>query len=373
MSSNKFILERSLLRRADILLTGDKSLTSLGIRAATASRYSHAALYIGGTTIEATLDGVFSKSPQRLIFDRATDILVLRAKRPISEEEVNAICDYAQSKVGSLYSVNEAITVRARSLLRHKESERQFCSRLVAKSFEHANFDLINLRNPAFCTPRQLSLCKAFEPVLGVVRPASEAEVTFAMTEDPNQTHQRQTFDWLGKVRHLVSENEELAKKWDIQTLNDVNSFLLAHPEYDQQISEFMQSSGYLEFYKIESITNPHRYSSKLLIHQLRQIEDPGDYIDDELEKEPGLFRRFGTMQYQLSQLYKEKNLNFFWLQIRLYNNMLKEILIRVSVVRDTYLSLRMPEEAQNLNSTIEAVASVVRQGQELLDGHRPI
>lgn len=43
MSVRKYILERSLLQPADIILTGDKGGVSLSVRAATISRYSHAA------------------------------------------------------------------------------------------------------------------------------------------------------------------------------------------------------------------------------------------------------------------------------------------------------------------------------------------
>lgn len=373
MSSDKFILELSLLRPADIILTGNKTLTSLGIRAATASRYSHAALYIGGTTIEATLDGVFSKSPQRLLFDRATDVLVLRSKRPLSRDEAHAICDYAQSKVGSLYSIPEAITVKARSLLNHKDSDRQFCSRLVAKSFEHANFDLMNLRSPAFCTPRQLSLCKAFEAVEGVVRPASAQEIAFAMTEDPAQENLRQTYEWLGKVRKLVTQTPELAKKWDIQAQNDVNDFLVAHPEYDDQVSEFLKSSGYLEFYTIESRKNPHRYKADLFLARIKRTSEPDEFIDSELSKEPDLFRRYGIMQHSLATLYKETNLTFFRLLVQLYNSMINEILTRITVVKSTLRTLRLNEQANSLNPMINAVKALVREGREALRGVPPV
>lgn len=369
MSARKYILERSLLQPADIILTGDKGGVSLSVRAATISRYSHAAIYVGDTTIEATMAGVFSKNPQRLIFDRPTDVLVLRAKRPLSEVEARAICSFAQSKVGSLYALNEAITIKLRTLLRHQDSKQQFCSRLVAKSYEHAEFDLMNLRNPAFCTPKQLALCKAFEPVKGVVRPASEAEIKFAGSDDPAQENLRLLYDWLNKVRELVSQSKELHDKWDIQSQHEVDEFLLSHPEHDDQISAYVENSGYLEFYTIDSRQNPYRYKFELFMHRLSQVEEPGEFIDDELSKEPSIFHRFATMQHYFSEQYKTKQLKFFKLNIQLYNNMLSEILVRTSVVHEALMALNLIEEARSLEASIDAISSVVREGHETLRG----
>lgn len=368
MSVRKYILERSLLELADIILTGDKGGVSLSVRAATMSRYSHAAIYVGDTTIEATMAGVFSKNPQRLIFDRLTDVLVLRAKRPLSELETRAICSYAQSKVGSLYALNEAITIRLRTLLRHQDSKQQFCSRLVAKSYEYAEFDLMNLRNPAFCTPKQLALCKAFEPVKGVVRPASDAEVAFAESDDPAQENFRQIYEWLDKVRALVSQKKELAEQWDIQTQNDVVPLLSAHPEYDSQISEYMQDSGYLEFYTIDARKNPFRYKADLFIHQISQVEDMSEAIHEELAKEVNLFNRYASNQHHFCELFKENNLKFFRLHIQLYNNMLSEILLRVLVIRDALVYFEELDSAESLESSIRIVESAVNDGHKVLN-----
>ena len=368
MSVRKYILERSLLQPADIILTGDKGGVSLSVRAATISRYSHAAIYVGDTTIEATMAGVFSKNPQRLIFDRLTDVLVLRAKRPLSELETRAICSYAQSKVGSLYALNEAITIRLRTLLRHQDSKQQFCSRLVAKSYEYAEFDLMNLRNPAFCTPKQLALCKAFEPVKGVVRPASDAEVAFAESDDPAQENFRQIYEWLDKVRALVSQKKELAEQWDIQTQNDVVPLLSAHPEYDSQISEYMQDSGYLEFYTIDARKNPFRYKADLFILQISQVEDMSEAIHEELAKEVNLFNRYASNQHHFCELFKENNLKFFRLHIQLYNNMLSEILLRVLVIRDALVYFEELDSAESLESSIRIVESAVNDGHKVLN-----
>ena len=233
------------------------------MKISTASRYSHAAIYVDGTTIEATLGGVFSKSAQRLAFDQPTDVAILRSRRPLSREQTEQICMFARSKTGSLYALNEAITVRARSILKIEETRKQFCSRLVAQAYEHIGYNFINLRSPSYCTPRQLSLCKAFEKVKDAVRIATDDEISFAESEDPNMENQRQTFEWLNKVRALA-KTATATTQVDIQTLNDVNDFLIENPSFDGKISSWVKESGYLEFHDHDEKTNTYRYNKEL-------------------------------------------------------------------------------------------------------------
>jgi hypothetical protein len=365
MSAQKFILERSLLQPADIILTRDKTLVSLGVQLGTIGRYSHAALYVGGTAIEATLEGVFSKNPQRMIFDRSTDVLILRAKKNISSDEARIICSYAQSKVGSLYALNEAITMKARSFLNHKDSKQQFCSRLVAVSFQHANFDLVNLRHPAFCTPRQISSCLAFRRVTGIVRPAHPEEVRFANTEDPAQTNFRQIYQWLNKTRALVNADPSLAEKWDIQTQNDVNDFLLAHPEYDKEVSTSVAESGYLDFYKIEEQRNPYRYNADLFWFHLAHAEDAEEFLDSEIDKERDLIHRHTTMQEAFCKLIEKNDLLFFRQHIDLYTNLVSDIAARVKVIRTTLL--RCDLDVDDFDFLLEVLSQMIHKGRNLL------
>ncbi len=214
-----FILERTLLLPGDIILSGDKSLPSLGVKISTASRYSHAALYVGDTMIEATLKGVFSKNIQRLIFERESDVIVLRSKQKLTEENIETICSFARSKTGSLYALDEAITMRIKSALKLDKSKRQFCSRLVAESYAFIGYDFINLRSPSYCSPRQLSLCKSFKKVDEVIRKATNEEIEFCNTQDPNLDNQHRTFKWLDNVRTMIKRESNLCNI-DIQTIN---------------------------------------------------------------------------------------------------------------------------------------------------------
>lgn len=48
---------------------------------------------------------------------------------------------------------------------------------------------------------------------------------------------------------------------------------------------------------------------------------------------------------------------------------MLSEIFVRVSVVREALIELGLIDEAESLEASIDAVASVVREGHEALRG----
>lgn len=365
MPAQKFILERSLLRPADIILSRDKTFISLGVQLGTMGRYSHAALYVGGTAIEATIDGVFSKNPQRMIFNKPTDVLVLRAKKTLLPHEAHVICANAQDKVGSLYALNEAITLKARSLLRRENSKQQFCSRLVAMAFDDAGFDLINLRHPPFCTPRQLSLCKAFWPVKGIVRPAEHEEVEFAHTPDPARENQRQMYEWLDKTRELVKRSPELAGTWDIQTQKDVNEFLVSNPKYDKEISRFAEDSGYLQFYKIEQTQNPFRYNAGLFIFHLSHADEPDEFLDAEIDKEKELVRRYTQMQEIYCQLFQKTGLMYFRQHLVLYTDLVSDIAVRISVIRDVLLKLGLDPEP--MPQLLEVLGLMVKAGRKLV------
>lgn len=327
-----FILERDLLQPGDIILTGDKSLTSIGVKISTFSRYSHAAIYVEDTMIEATLKGVFSKNTQRIIGKSETDIAVYRSKKKLSEKEIDMICAYARSHVGSLYALDEAIMMRLKSALKLEKTKRQFCSRLVAESYAHIGYDFINLRNPSYCTPRQLSLCKAFDKVDGVLRKATPEEIEFSQTVDPNDENHRRTYEWLNNVRNMT-KTEDRFQGVDIQSINDVNEFLISYPECDTRVAAFMKASGYLEHYNEDTKINPHRYNEQLFIFAMTQLHDIQGFLDFELSKESGMFKKFTYMLNAYINLLRQNNLECFRLHLRLYINLLTGVYVRLNVI----------------------------------------
>lgn len=361
----KYVLDRKRLERGDIILTAEPTKQSRGIRLVTASRYSHAAIWVGGTMIEATLDGVFSKNAQRLLVDEPNYLAVYRSKMPLSTEMQDKICLYAQSKIGTLYTIPEATMMLPMRLLKMPETRRQFCSRLVACAYDSAGFDLKNLRNPAFCSPRQLSLCKAFHKVEGVVVEATPEDIFFAHTPDPNIEHLSQTYQWLNNVRRLVGENPKLSMSFDIQAKNDVDALLIAHPELDIPVTTFMRNTGYLKFFERERVVNPHRYDRIAMIERICKISNPGDFLQEELSKEPGLFKRFANNIDVMIQYVDQQRLEFFIEHLRLYRNLMEEVQVRMEVIAFGFESIGESGTALEVKELIALAKYLVKMADD--------
>lgn len=155
------------LRPADILLsTGDAAVSAV-IRAGSGSRFSHAALYIGGgEIIEAIGEGVVRQSLARAMGDD-TLVSVYRRLR-MSDAQAQQIIRYASTQVGRPYdaagaagagsgsgrgfmitvlaaaivpglgSLTQSALVTADAINQHNPGRSFFCSELVAMAYAEA-------------------------------------------------------------------------------------------------------------------------------------------------------------------------------------------------------------------------------------------
>lgn len=323
-----------MLKPGDVILTSETSLTSKCVRLGTLSKFSHAAIYVGGTIIEATLSGVFSKSPQRLLFDTEEQVLVLRYKKPLSDDQVKRICSYARSKTLSLYTVHEALTLKFRRNLKLPESKKQFCSRLVALAYHENGIILDKIQNPAYCTPKQLSLSKSFERVKDILLEATTSDIEFANTEDPNIKHQRETMEWVNKVRELVSSLQK-ESEFDIQTINDVNEFLTRNPAFDDDVMRFINSGGYLTYYKYDFTKNPYRTNARIFESTANERNDKKHFLNSEISiSEASIYYQPGNLLGYL-KYYKENNLSYFLEHCKLYLNLITATHTRMDILCD--------------------------------------
>lgn len=108
------MLIESDLRPADILLsTGDATVSAV-IRGGTGSRFSHAALYVGGgEIIEAIGEGVVRQSLSRAMSDD-TLVCVYRRLR-MSDAQAQQVIRYASMQVGKAYDAAGAAGAGASS------------------------------------------------------------------------------------------------------------------------------------------------------------------------------------------------------------------------------------------------------------------
>lgn len=351
---NKYMLDYEKLQKGDIILTSGSNLQSKFIRLATISRYSHAAIWVGGTIIEATRKGVFSKNPQRLMVDEAKHLAVYRSKIPLSKEVERKVCEYAQSRVGSLYSIPEAALMLPLRTINVEKSNMEFCSRLVACSYKYAGYDLLNLRNPYFCSPRQLSLCKAFHKIEGLVKKATDDEIAFSNTPDPVLKHQSDTYEWLNNIRAFVKARPELSKNFDIQAQNDVDTLLLRHPELDEAITKVIKKTEYLNFYNYDRSINPYRYDNILMLKRLIHVPHHAeDFLIDELSREPELFVRYEKNTLHAIDRVKKIKLQYFIEQLTLYRNLISESVDKMSVIAFAFQSIGCIHQCERVKKMI--------------------
>ena len=257
----KYLIDHDGLEAGDIILTSDNTSISKIVRLSTNSEFSHAILYVGDSSfIHSDANGVHAGNLQRLLFSSDRNVSVLRVN--CSYNERSKACVFARSKIGTSYSVKDAINAKLK--LKKKESEnRQFCSRLVVQSYEFAGVPLVS--NPVFCTPQEICESHKTYELPIVARPASEAEMIFATGFDLIKKQAEVTNNILINARRITNK--------DIQTLEQILNYLIQEPMYDREISKVIKDSGYLTMWEYEVEKNKWRYDAKLFM-SLPMISD---------------------------------------------------------------------------------------------------
>lgn len=247
-------LDPAKLRPGDIVLTSDHSRVSLAIQTFTRSDISHAMIYVEShSIIDANSEGVHARNTQRLHFPVDCALYVLTPKVPLTPAEVEAICTFARSTVGSQYATLEAI--QAVSPIRARAGRRQFCSRLVAQAYAFAGRPLAS--RPDFVSPGDLLRSRALRRVAeATIELSSEEAEAWAEHPDLTQLMRNTTNTVLGGARRLEPR---------IQTFDDLDAFLVGHPERDVDVLALYEASGYLDVWKADLAQNGWRYDLELM------------------------------------------------------------------------------------------------------------
>lgn len=247
-----FILDIQKLKEGDVFLTAQHGFVSKAVRSFTNSEYSHAILCVGhGSYIHSDSQGVHSANIQRLIFEKPNNVKILR---PNDQKCVKSAVMYARSQVGKAYSVRDAI--RTKTGNQSKPENKQFCSRLVAESFEYAGVHIVE--NSLYCTPEDINRSPAFAEINGMVREASQEELDFASAPNPIQ---RQT----EITNFILSEARRITNK-DIQSMEELSLFVVANPKYSDAIVKVYRDTDYLTMWEYEVLKNPWRYDERIFM-----------------------------------------------------------------------------------------------------------
>lgn len=326
-----FVLDFKKMQIGDIVISSGTRFSAQLIKLGTWSKNTHVMIYVGNTMMHAVREGgVFSKNPQRELYKSDGHVKVFRLKNSVGQKTLKSICDYARGLTGSVYSLREAFLTKAFSeKTKTAKTKMQFCSRLVAQSYEFAGINLVE--NPSYCFPKDISESSLLREVSGIVREASQAEIEFSKTPDPTLENQKLTYDWLYKSKIIADKSG-----FEIQTITDVSRFIDEHPDQDSVISEFIKSSGYLEHYRCDCQISKYRYNSNLFI---RQFYDLGinleAAIENELDKEPSLIQHAADNYIAFKNRYEQKKQLFHKLHAELYLNILLLAKVRLVVMFD--------------------------------------
>ncbi|MCU8086859.1 YiiX/YebB-like N1pC/P60 family cysteine hydrolase [Shewanella sp. SM21] len=305
-----FILDMDKLEVGDIILTREKAVLSKGVRFFSQGEYSHAMLYVSrGSYIHSDNNGVHSGNIQRKLFEKSDDVKVVR----ITESSyVKNACDYARNRIGTEYSVKDAI----KSVLPKRNkvpSNKQFCSRLVAESYKYAGLNLVN--DPHFCIPSELDRSPYVKEVLGCVREASGSEILFANSETGLKIQDSATNLILREARRITGKN--------IQNFQDLSDALLLDGSFDSEIYEIAMNSGYYDLLSKDMAKNPWRYDGETFIARKIPKSVLITQAIDEVKATKELHSRYLKMYQYYTHLCSKSELKYFMRERQLYCDLL--------------------------------------------------
>lgn len=302
------------LKKGDIVLTTSSSKKTSGIiRTVTNSDISHAMICVSyGSVIDSTGDGIQARNIQKILYDDSCAIHILRTKEPLSEEIIDQITDYARSLIGTRYSVFEAAASVAPKLMK-KSGSKQFCSRMVARSYAYAGVSLVV--NPDYCTPNDI---KKSELLFFVDEPSVQVdEEEIQVIKNLGDT----TEGMRNVTNQLLSELREIEPS--IESINDIDGLIVRRPELDPMVSKILKESGYLDFWKVELSRFPWRYDPLKIVQFYHALKDPEvllDYCHETIKQDRnGDFKHWQLNAQVYRGLHERFNLETFALYAELY------------------------------------------------------
>jgi hypothetical protein len=302
-------LNEAALLPGDIILTTATASVSKTVRVATRSDISHALICAEDySVIDATNEGVHSRNTQRLFFREECSVHVLRLQATISTTQLASVLSFVRSHIGTQYSVREAIRTVLGS--QREWSKKQFCSRLVAQAFSSAGIELV--RDPHYCSPADLQR----SPLLKAVPPP-----TVEITEHEAEFWESR-FDVPRLMRDATNTLLDGVRRSDasIQTFDDLDLYLVNHPEKDSEFCHLLGSSGYLSVWQIEKNKNEWQYELRAM--QAEPIGGIEEYCKNVLHNEPVGPNRYVSNRGGYRLLSAQYGLDFFRMMLELYERL---------------------------------------------------
>lgn len=231
----KYIFNPAVLLPGDILLMNtyeERLRTMMGCQ------YEHAAIYLGDAFLmEANGSHVLMSHIYSYAFKEENHACVLRLKHFLPNT-LTDIARRARMQYGREYvNTTQFRYVRAfKNTDKKDDSNRSFCSRLVAQAYENENIHL--LPNADFCEPDDFLKSSLLEEVKSAIVPFSDDMATVVMTNQESR-----------EKNEIDNPNGELFKALSElynENIQDLSQALLSSsrkPEFDDKAIEIIKTS----------------------------------------------------------------------------------------------------------------------------------
>lgn len=300
----------SLVQPGDIVLTTTPDPVSQMIRKVTGADISHAMICVAkSSVIDSTGDGVHARNLARIILEPGCAGHVLRTVKPLTSDQLRSIITFARSAVGTRYTMPGA----TKSVLAgFAAGRRQFCSRLVAQAYREAGVNLVS--DADFCHPGELLKSETLVEVPDLLRNlSSEEEIDWREDVDNVQAMRNSTNFLLREARKLSS---------DIESLNDIDAYLVDHPDGDAHLVQALISSSYIELWRDEFKRNAWQYYAALMEEHTFSAERIQRYCEDLLTDEALCQNRFILNHASYVTMNTLHPRQYFALKVELYENL---------------------------------------------------
>ncbi len=298
----------SLIQPGDVVLTTTPAPMSEAIRKVTGSDISHAMICVGkSSVIDSTSDGVHARNLDRIFLEPGCSGYVLRPVKPLTPDQLFTVISFARAAVGTRYTRGGAAKSVLAGLV---PGRRQFCSRLVAQAYRSAGIDLVP--DADFCHPGELQRSEALVEVPDVLRSLNEEEEAFWREDLDNvQAMRDATNVLLQEARKLSSE---------IESLGDIDAYLVEHEEGDARLAQALQTSRYLELWHDEFERNAWQYHVAMMEGHDAPEGHKRKYCEELLADQKLGQNRFVLNHGRYVGLHAEYPRKYFALKVELYD-----------------------------------------------------
>ena len=270
----RYVFDTSVLKKGDVLLinTYNERMHLL-----MKSQYDHVALYAGDAFImESDGGGVVLNHIFSYGFKEVDDAIVLRCKSD-SELIREGVVFYARSTMGMEFGSLEARKVpKYEATEKPAESNRMFCSRLVALSYDKMGVNLVP--NPNYCTPASFMDSDKLVRVYDALVPATDAaKQVFAIHSKAreNAENVEMLVSMYGRMSEIYGADIQAMDQYDeavialydtdfykrrfegrgLYCLNDRDAFYKKYDSLDRRMWFLLNQDSHLDNTYIPSIT----------------------------------------------------------------------------------------------------------------------